>query len=59
MERNRSVAMPKCLRESISGSENSQFKGPEVGASMLSEASVDGMKVSSSEGHGVDNGLNH
>ena len=34
-------------------------KGPEVGASMLSEASVDGMKVSSSEGHGVDNGLNH
>ena len=51
--------MPKCLRESISGSENSQFKGPEVGASMLSEASVDGMKVSSSEGHGVDNGLNH
>lgn len=34
-------------------------KGPEVGASMLSEANVDGMKVSSSEGCGVDNGLNH
>ena len=34
MERNRSVAMSKCLRESISDSENGQFKDPEVGASL-------------------------